>query len=146
MNSNVSCCVNFFRYPAYVKHLILADPWGFPHRPSCNNSGGRLQVPFWIRALVVVVQPFNPLAILRAAGPWGRCRHIVVSLLLLYSLYEIVCHVTFIKLSRVNKSTFFFPGPSLIKKIRPDFKNKFRDLDENDLYDYIYHCNAQTPR
>ncbi|CAH0550800.1 unnamed protein product [Brassicogethes aeneus] len=53
-------------HPGYVKHLILADPWGFPERPENNK-----EVPLWIRSVTYVLQPFNPLAGIRVAGPFG---------------------------------------------------------------------------
>ncbi|XP_042884729.1 (Lyso)-N-acylphosphatidylethanolamine lipase-like [Penaeus japonicus] len=47
------------KHPERVSHLVLADPWGLPERP------------LWMRAVGVLRQPFNPLAIVRTAGPWG---------------------------------------------------------------------------
>ncbi|XP_014671906.1 PREDICTED: 1-acylglycerol-3-phosphate O-acyltransferase ABHD5-like [Priapulus caudatus] len=69
------------RYPSRVKQLILADPWGFPQRPTTSDLSRRPRVPVWIRAIVFLMQPFNPLAILRAAGPWGMPAHAFVSVL-----------------------------------------------------------------
>lgn len=38
-------------------------------------------------------------------------------------------------------------GPGLVNRFRPDFKRKFEDLfDDDTMTQYIYHCNAQTPR
>lgn len=54
-------------YPSKVKHLILADPWGFPEHASDD------EVPLWIRTISYVMKPFNPLAGIRAAGPFGKC-------------------------------------------------------------------------
>ncbi|XP_048523776.1 (Lyso)-N-acylphosphatidylethanolamine lipase isoform X2 [Dendroctonus ponderosae] len=53
-------------YPDAVKHLILADPWGFPERPRDTS-----QVPLWIKTLSYVMQPINPLSSIRLAGPLG---------------------------------------------------------------------------
>ncbi|XP_068894768.1 1-acylglycerol-3-phosphate O-acyltransferase ABHD5-like isoform X3 [Tenebrio molitor] len=53
-------------YPNHVKHLVLADPWGFPERPPEFN-----ELPLWIRTLSYMLQPFNPLAGIRVAGPLG---------------------------------------------------------------------------
>ncbi|CAG9858495.1 unnamed protein product [Phyllotreta striolata] len=53
-------------YPDQVKHLILADPWGFPERPTEYK-----EVPLWIKTIAYVMKPFNPLAGIRAAGPLG---------------------------------------------------------------------------
>ncbi|XP_059059033.1 (Lyso)-N-acylphosphatidylethanolamine lipase isoform X2 [Achroia grisella] len=58
------------KYPERVRHLILADPWGFNEKPS--NVYEKYQVPFWVRAVATVVQPFNPLWAVRAAGPAGK--------------------------------------------------------------------------
>lgn len=49
-----------------VKHLILADPWGFPDKPK------ELAAPLWVRAIAYMVTPLNPLWALRAAGPYGQ--------------------------------------------------------------------------
>lgn len=43
-----------------VKHLILADPWGFAERPK------ELAAPLWVRAIAKVYGNVNPLWILRA--------------------------------------------------------------------------------
>ncbi|XP_036374830.1 (Lyso)-N-acylphosphatidylethanolamine lipase-like isoform X1 [Megalops cyprinoides] len=101
------------QYPERVSHLILADPWGFPEidQPGSEGSGGEgsqvKRLPGWVKAVASVASFFNPLAVIRAAGPWG---------------------------------------PSLLNRIRPDFKRKFEDLFEDDtMTEYIYHCNAQTP-
>ncbi|XP_026762946.1 1-acylglycerol-3-phosphate O-acyltransferase ABHD5 isoform X2 [Galleria mellonella] len=58
------------KYPERVRHLILADPWGFTEKPS--NVYEKYQVPFWVRAVATAVQPFNPLWAVRAAGPAGK--------------------------------------------------------------------------
>eukprot|EP00048_Salpingoeca_helianthica_P003274 m.65511 g.65511 ORF g.65511 m.65511 type:complete len:350 (+) comp12607_c2_seq1:290-1339(+) len=55
------------RYPQYIKHLILADPWGFPLRPE----NPVLSMPLWLRVMSNVLRPFSPLALLRAFGPLG---------------------------------------------------------------------------
>ncbi|CAG9858496.1 unnamed protein product [Phyllotreta striolata] len=55
-------------YPDRVKHLILADPWGFQEKPP------KLNVPLWFKLASIVIYPFtwfNPLASIRAAGPMG---------------------------------------------------------------------------
>lgn len=57
-------------HPDRVKHLILADPWGFPEKPDDINK--TYKVGPVVRALVYVLQPLNPLWLLRAAGPWGQ--------------------------------------------------------------------------
>ncbi|XP_068146908.1 (Lyso)-N-acylphosphatidylethanolamine lipase [Drosophila tropicalis] len=57
-------------YPERVKHLILADPWGFPEKPTDSSNGK--QIPLWVRAIARVLTPLNPLWALRAAGPFGQ--------------------------------------------------------------------------
>ncbi|XP_060529384.1 1-acylglycerol-3-phosphate O-acyltransferase ABHD5-like [Cylas formicarius] len=55
-------------HPDRVKHLILADPWGFSEIPPHLNLSLRLRV------LSVILYPFtyfNPLAAVRATGPLG---------------------------------------------------------------------------
>ncbi|XP_030016370.1 (Lyso)-N-acylphosphatidylethanolamine lipase isoform X1 [Sphaeramia orbicularis] len=70
------------QYPSRVSHLILVDPWGFPERPQVQNQSGQDQgqgqevvkrqgPPRWVKAIAAVVSLFNPLAVIRAAGPWG---------------------------------------------------------------------------
>ncbi|XP_039592865.1 1-acylglycerol-3-phosphate O-acyltransferase ABHD5 [Polypterus senegalus] len=37
-------------------------------------------------------------------------------------------------------------GPSLVQRLRPDFKRKYSSLfDDNTVTEYIYHCNVQKP-
>ncbi|PIO13762.1 hypothetical protein AB205_0215190, partial [Aquarana catesbeiana] len=51
-----------------VKHLILVDPWGFPALPT-DPSEVR-SPPAWVKAIAAVLGRSNPLAVVRAAGPW----------------------------------------------------------------------------
>lgn len=55
-------------YPDRVKHLILADPWGFVEKPVESQIK---HIPLWARVIAYTLSPFNPLAAVRAAGPWG---------------------------------------------------------------------------
>ncbi|XP_078520034.1 1-acylglycerol-3-phosphate O-acyltransferase ABHD5 isoform X1 [Lissotriton helveticus] len=57
------------KYPLRVKHLVLVEPWGFPERP--DHAEGERPIPIWIKAVGAVLSPFNPLAGLRVAGPFG---------------------------------------------------------------------------
>lgn len=57
------------KYPERVAHLVLADPWGFPERPLDVDE--RYKLPLWAKVIGSVAQHFNPLGILRAAGPLG---------------------------------------------------------------------------
>uniref|UniRef100_A0A1A7WSI9 (Lyso)-N-acylphosphatidylethanolamine lipase n=1 Tax=Iconisemion striatum TaxID=60296 RepID=A0A1A7WSI9_9TELE len=66
------------QHPSRVSHLILVDPWGFPERlkPQTQESQSeevvkRPSPPRWVKALASIVSLFNPLAVIRAAGPWG---------------------------------------------------------------------------
>ncbi|XP_068196109.1 (Lyso)-N-acylphosphatidylethanolamine lipase [Antennarius striatus] len=67
------------QYPSRVSHLILVDPWGFPERQQTPEAPGaqgaevvkRPSAPRWVKAIASVVSLFNPLAVIRAAGPWG---------------------------------------------------------------------------
>lgn len=68
------------QYPSRVSHLILVDPWGFPERPQPVTEGAQSQSaevakrphpPGWVKAFLTVFSFFNPLAVIRAAGPWG---------------------------------------------------------------------------
>ncbi|KAG8228955.1 hypothetical protein J437_LFUL007706 [Ladona fulva] len=58
------------KYPKRIKHLILADPWGFPEKPADLHL--KTAVPLWVRAIAFVVQPLNPLWAVRFAGPFGQ--------------------------------------------------------------------------
>ncbi|KAL7647051.1 UNVERIFIED_CONTAM: hypothetical protein RMT77_002308 [Armadillidium vulgare] len=57
------------KHPDRISHLILADPWGFPERPL--DVAERYNLPLWVKAIGAIVQPFNPLFLLRTAGPLG---------------------------------------------------------------------------
>ncbi|XP_055679992.1 (Lyso)-N-acylphosphatidylethanolamine lipase isoform X1 [Lutzomyia longipalpis] len=57
-------------HPDRVKHLILADPWGFPDKPA--DYGSKYNIPVWVRVLAFAMQPLNPLWAVRAAGPFGQ--------------------------------------------------------------------------
>lgn len=54
------------KYPERIEHLILADPWGYTEKRDLSNE------PLWKRSLVKVFQKMAPLAIIRAAGPYGE--------------------------------------------------------------------------
>lgn len=59
-------------HPDRVKHLILADPWGFPHKPNDVSKSKKGKYDLLIRTVAFVLQPWNPLWMLRAAGPFGQ--------------------------------------------------------------------------
>lgn len=139
LNSIMYCIAFSFR----VSHLILVDPWGFPERPKTQaeqDQGAevvkRPGPPRWVKAIAAVVSLFNPLAVIRAAGPWG----------------ETLCCLSLntpwpLKFTALISRYVIGPGPGLVNRFRPDFKRKFEDLfDDDTMTQYIYHCNAQTPR
>ncbi|TGZ57511.1 Abhydrolase domain-containing protein 4 [Temnothorax longispinosus] len=59
------------QYPERVKHLILADPWGFPEKPP-DAVAKTTNIPFWVKAIAFAVRPLNPLWAVRVAGPFGQ--------------------------------------------------------------------------
>ncbi len=61
------------KYPDRVEHLILADPWGFPPRPPQEVIN---EIPLRYRVIGRIAFMFNPLAGVRAAGPWGKGPHL----------------------------------------------------------------------
>jgi len=54
------------KYPDRIEHLILADPWGYTEARDMRGE------PLWKRSLVKIFQKMAPLAIIRAAGPYGE--------------------------------------------------------------------------
>ncbi|XP_051989937.1 (Lyso)-N-acylphosphatidylethanolamine lipase-like [Xyrauchen texanus] len=67
------------QYPERVSHLILVDAWGFPERPQPQSQGSegqgsevkKVSPPRWVKAVASLFSFFNPLAVIRAAGPLG---------------------------------------------------------------------------
>ncbi|XP_073714488.1 1-acylglycerol-3-phosphate O-acyltransferase ABHD5-like [Misgurnus anguillicaudatus] len=51
------------KYPNRVKHLVLVEPWGFMAKPNVQERW----VPVWIKAIGAVMNPLNPLTLLRLA-------------------------------------------------------------------------------
>ena len=58
------------KHPENVKSLILADPWGFSEKPP--NWENTVNLPRWVKVMVNVLNPFNPLSGLRFVGPLGK--------------------------------------------------------------------------
>ncbi|XP_058820291.1 (Lyso)-N-acylphosphatidylethanolamine lipase [Topomyia yanbarensis] len=56
-------------YPDRVEHLILADPWGFPEKPTDLES--RYKIPWWAKPIVALAKSGNPLWVVRFFGPLG---------------------------------------------------------------------------
>ncbi|XP_034165691.2 1-acylglycerol-3-phosphate O-acyltransferase ABHD5 [Pangasianodon hypophthalmus] len=56
-------------HPHRVKNLILVEPWGFSERPEVQEVHSR--IPMWVKVLGKAMNPFNPLSLLRLAGPLG---------------------------------------------------------------------------
>ena len=114
------------QYPDRVAHVVLADPWGFPEKPTDPSSGRRL--PLWVKGIAYLLQPFNPLWIVRASGPLGKKRR-AHSLLIIVIIMDLT-------------------GPRLVQRARPDIVRKFSGFieeAESIIPPYIYHCNAQNP-
>lgn len=59
------------QHPDRVSHVILADPWGFPDRPTGSDANNRIRIPFWVKGIAYLLQPFNPLWLIRVSGPLG---------------------------------------------------------------------------
>ncbi|EDQ84966.1 uncharacterized protein MONBRDRAFT_29634 [Monosiga brevicollis MX1] len=57
------------RHPERVQRLVLLDPWGLPQKPDDHNFS---KYPWWARLSISVLSKFPPLAVVRAAGPWGE--------------------------------------------------------------------------
>ena len=121
------------QYPDRISHLILADPWGFPELPNDSdpkNSNSRLRnLPFWVKGIAYLLQPFNPLWILRVSGPLGK-----------YIKW-------YLDIESFVQFYFSFTGPRLVQRARPDIFRKFSGVIEDAdsvVASYIYHCNAQN--
>eukprot|EP01119_Soliformovum_irregulare_P012237 TRINITY_DN3169_c0_g1_i1.p1 TRINITY_DN3169_c0_g1~~TRINITY_DN3169_c0_g1_i1.p1 ORF type:complete len:329 (+),score=65.23 TRINITY_DN3169_c0_g1_i1:54-1040(+) len=56
------------RHPNVIDHVVLADPWGMP---SYNPAIAPAKFPIYISWIARLLKNFNPLAILRAVGPYG---------------------------------------------------------------------------
>lgn len=121
-----------------VKHLVLVEPWGFTAKPNVQERW----VPIWIKALGAVLNPINPLTILRLAGPLGIQIYTHNNHTIWKSLQCINCVN-----AHIPTYCFSITGSFLIQAMRSDLKQKYASLFEDDtVADYIYHVNAQTPR
>ncbi|KAI5753134.1 hypothetical protein M8J77_023812 [Diaphorina citri] len=58
------------QYPDRVKHLILADPWGFPQKSIDPQKASK--IPLWARMIGNLYKNFNPLWPVRFVGPLGQ--------------------------------------------------------------------------
>ena len=76
------------QHPDRVSHVILADPWGFPDRPSGNDSNSRIRIPPWVKGIAYLLQPFNPLWLIRVSGRLGS-----FTLLLAVLCYPAYCQI-----------------------------------------------------
>jgi abhydrolase domain-containing protein 5 len=63
-------CSYALTYPNRVHHLVLVDSWGTPQKPKDVEK--KYNVPMWIKGVAYLVQPFNPLWLVRASGPFGK--------------------------------------------------------------------------
>ena len=57
------------KYGENLERLILADPWGFSEKTVSGDIVRK--VPLWVKAVFRISLLFNPLAIVRVAGPYG---------------------------------------------------------------------------
>lgn len=64
------CSAYALKYPENIQHLFLVDPWGFQELPSTSEYNEML--PLRYRVVAKIMSRFNPLSIVRAAGPWGK--------------------------------------------------------------------------
>jgi len=60
------------RYPERVKCLTCVDPWGFPHKPDQVDQVLPVNRSLTLKAVTTIGQVINPLALLRASGPFGQ--------------------------------------------------------------------------
>ncbi|XP_035685652.1 1-acylglycerol-3-phosphate O-acyltransferase ABHD5-like [Branchiostoma floridae] len=60
------------KHPSRVKHLILAEPWGFPEKTEKAAKEFRAQTPFLTKIMDPVLSHFSLLMPFRLAGPWGE--------------------------------------------------------------------------
>lgn len=106
---------NEFHSVHRVKHLILADPWGFQEKPK------EIAAPLWIRAIAYMVSPLNPLWALRAAGPYGQW------------------------VVQKTRPDLLRKFQDVVKSDDIPSGNENIDNNENIIAQYIHQCNAQTP-
>lgn len=61
------------QFPDRVAHVVLADPWGIPsHQTASASSSAQIVLPSWVKLVArLIFKTLNPLAVLRAAGPFG---------------------------------------------------------------------------
>ena len=88
------------KHPSRVQHLILADSWGFSEKPAELQYN----IPTWVKVVATLIRPFNPLAGLRAAGPWGKFEkfnHFIPTISLI--IFFTVCHTILMMLVQRNK-------------------------------------------
>ncbi len=109
------------KHPDRLGHLILVDPWGFPSETD-KSVPQQWPIPWYVRSVFPIVQNFNPLAALRASGPWGSKA------------------LASRRRQLIHKFDALFSGEEDEEKVR-------RDMDERTgvVLQYMYHCNMQTP-
>lgn len=61
-------CAYALKHPDHIKHLVLADPWGFTPKPENHQS----RAPFWVRTVITLLSPFSPFALLRYGASGGE--------------------------------------------------------------------------
>ena len=61
------------KYPDRVRHLVLADPWGFAEMPPREELEERFRGSWFFKIVFSILIHFNPLMMLRLTGRLG-CR------------------------------------------------------------------------
>ncbi|PAA84892.1 hypothetical protein BOX15_Mlig033869g1 [Macrostomum lignano] len=105
------------RHPNSVRKLILADPWGLLERPDNHQPSRR-----WIGVLGNLLHRFDPLAVVRAAGPFGP---------------------SLIRRFRGDIQAYFDDDKDDVAATAEAATNPESVKRAHDILDYIYHCNAQ---
>ena len=64
-------CSYAIKHPQNVRHLVLADPWGFVAQTPEEAESLR-NLPLYARGLIGVFSRINPISVVRASGPIGK--------------------------------------------------------------------------
>ena len=122
-------------HPERVKSLIFVDPWGFPVRQVDETP---YEVIRWGRTVHRVLAPLMPFSESKTANPWFTMPHWFDDMI------NALGPLT--PLSPIRAAGPM--GPTVIKKFRHDYKERFSSVDERHedvVFDYLFHCNASKP-
>ena len=102
------------QFPDRVAHVILADPWGIPsHQTASASTNAQIVLPSWVKIVArLIFKTFNPLAVLRAAGPLGPS--------LVHKLRQDIQR-KFEPLTPPSSAFFFMKGGGIIQQMRISF-------------------------